>query len=138
MNTHLTAQQRNDIALGTADAAASAHLAVCVRCHAEAEATAAALASFRLAAVRWSEQAAVRAWLPQSNRRLKVAAWPAWALAAVLLVGMAIPLARRQSPPPAAVSVEAQLSRDNQLLARIDTEIGASAPAALQPLQNVQ
>jgi anti-sigma factor RsiW len=142
---HLKPEQSSDLILGSADKETMAHLAACPQCQAEIETLRQALAEFRTAAINWSADAAQQVSLPkvlpgaQQKKLLAFPAWarPAWALtAAAVVLAVVLPFAiRRQQRRGAASDAQAQIARDNQLLAHIDSEIGETTPTPMQPLQ---
>jgi anti-sigma factor RsiW len=142
---HLKPEQSSDLVLGVADKETMAHLATCPQCQAEIETLRQTLAEFRTAAINWSGDAARRVSLPKvlpktlPRKPLTFPAWarPAWALtAAAVVVAVVLPFAiRRQQSRSAASDAQAQIARDNQLLAHIDSEVGETTPTPMQPLQ---
>jgi anti-sigma factor RsiW len=139
MSEHLRTQQFNDLILGIAEAEPAAHLAACPQCRAEMETLRATLSEFRGAALRWSENAAQQTAVPKKQPSSRRWAKPAWALVAVAIVLAAVlPLTQwrsHSSRSAAADAAQAQIVRDNQLLAQIDSETAETTPAPLQPLQ---
>ncbi len=101
------------------------------------------LGTFRGAAVGWSEGAAKRVAPPKTDgvfqRRMGLWLRPAWVLAtAAVLLAVTIPLSIRRGhslKPSPKVDAQAQISRDNELLAHIESEVGETTPEPMQPLQ---
>ena len=138
MNTHLKPEQFDDLLLGIAESESSAHLSACPQCRDGLEAMRGTLGAFRGAAVGWSEGAAKHVELPKRQRMISLWARPAWVLAAIILLAITIPYgawrgnADRQVPTAEA---QAQISRDNDLLARIESEVGSTTPTTMHALQ---
>lgn len=139
MNTHLKPEQMNDFLLGTAESETAAHLSGCPRCRADIEAMRRSLVSFRSAAIQWSEAAAKSVTLPDQRKARPAWTGPAWVMAAaVLILAIAIPFSvwhGRSNKVRAVADAQAQISRDNELLAHIESEVGATTPTPMQPLQ---
>ncbi len=145
MIAHLKPEQSSDLVLGVADKETMEHLATCPQCQAEIEILRQSLAEFRTTAINWSADAAQQVALPKvlpralPRKPLAFPAWarPAWALtAAAVVVAVVLPFAiRRQQSRSAASDAQAQIARDNQLLAHIDSELGETTPTPMQPLQ---
>jgi hypothetical protein len=135
VNGHLKTEQFDDLVLGIAESEAVAHAAACPQCRAEIETLHQTLAAFRGAAVNWSVDAARPIALPKKQKVVPVRARFAWAgAAAAVLLALMVPLSvwrERRS----ASDAQAQLARDNQLLAHIDSVLGDSTPTSMQPLQ---
>jgi anti-sigma factor RsiW len=139
MSAHLKPQEFDDLLLGIAASETTAHLNACPQCRAEAEAVRQRIGSFRAAAVSWSEGASRQVTLPEKQSAFRLWLRPAWMLAtAALLIAVTIPLSVKhgQSSKTSATSaVQAQISRDNELLAHIESEVGETTPSPMQPLQ---
>lgn len=139
MSMHLTSEQMNDFLLGIVESGAAAHLSACPQCRAQLEAMRQTLGSFRAATVSWSEGAAKQVELPNARRPHPVWLRPAWVLAAtttVLAVTVSFSAWRvHVNKTTAAADAQAQISRDNQLLTHIESEVGETTPASMQPLQ---
>ena len=139
MSTHLKPEQFNDWLLGMAERETTAHLAACAQCRMEIEAMGQTLGSFRLAAVSWSEGAAKQVAVPKMPTSPPVWIRPLWVLAATAMI-LAVTLLfsgwRGHSHKPLATAdAQAQISRDNQLLAHIESEVSEITPMPMQPLQ---
>jgi len=142
MSAHLKPQEFDDLLLGIAASETAAHLSACPQCRAEAEAMRQRIGSFRAAAVSWSEGASRQVTLPEKQSAFRLWLRPAWMLAtAAVLIAVTIPLSVKhgQSSKPsatiAAADAQAQISRDNELLAHIESEVGETTPSPMQPLQ---
>jgi hypothetical protein len=140
MTAHLKSGQVNDVLLGIAGSEAAAHLTSCAQCRAAVETMRQTFVSFQIASVRWSDDAA-RQIAPGKRQPRPLWARPAWAfVAAVIALAIAIPFSiwrgrANEKDMVAAADSQAQISRDNQLLADIQSAIGETTPAPLQPLQ---
>jgi anti-sigma factor RsiW len=139
MSTHLKSEQFNDGLLGIAGSETTAHLDACPQCRTEMEAMRQALGSFRAAAVSWSEGAAKQVALPNKPRAHPLWIRPLWVLAATAII-FAIIISfsgwrGHRNKTAAAVDAQAQISRDNQLLAHIESEVSEITPMPMQPLQ---
>jgi anti-sigma factor RsiW len=139
VNTHLKPEQMNDLLLGIAESETNAHLSACPQCRTEIEAMRQTLSSFRAASVLWSEGAAKQVTVPSKLRTRRPWTRPAWVLAgAAILLAVAISFSvwrERSNNTVATADAQAQIARDNRLLADIQAEIGETTPAPLQPLQ---
>ena len=143
MSTHLKPQEFDDLLLGIAAGTTKAHLNACPQCRRRSDEMRETLGTFRGAAVGWSEGAAKRVAPPKTDgvfqRRMGLWLRPAWVLAtAAVLLAVTIPLSirrghsQKRSPK---VDAQAQISRDNELLAHIESEVGETTPEPMQPLQ---
>jgi anti-sigma factor RsiW len=139
MSTHLKPEQMNDWLLGIARREITAHLDACPQCRTEAEAMRQTLGSFRAAAVSWSEGAAKQVAMPKKPRAHALWIRPLWVLAAtamILMVALFLPGWRGHGHKPVATAdAQAQISRDNQLLEHIESEVSEITPMPMQPLQ---
>jgi anti-sigma factor RsiW len=139
VSTHLKSEQFNDLLLGIAGSEIAAHLSACPQCRTEMEAMRQTLGSFRVAAFNWSERESKQVALPGKVRVRPLWTRPAWVLAAAaILVAFTIPFSvwrGHGNKPRAAADAQAQISRDNQLLAHIESEVGETTPLPMQPLQ---
>jgi anti-sigma factor RsiW len=139
MSTHLKPEQFNDWLLGIAGNETTAHLEACPQCRMEIEAMRQTLGSFRAAAVGWSEGAAKQVVLPKKPRAHPLWIRPVWVLAAtamILVVAILFSGWRGHvNKPVATADVQAQISRDNQLLEHIESEVSEITPMPMQPLQ---
>ena len=138
MSRHLKPEQMNDLLLGIVGSETTAHLGACPQCRSEVEAMRQTLGLFRSAAVGWSEGTVKQVALPSKQRAR--AAWvrPAWVLAtAAILLAVIVPVSlwRGRGNQPSAAEARAQISRDNQLLADIESDVGETTPTPMQPLQ---
>ena len=97
------------------------------------------LGSFRAAAVSWSEGAAKQVAMPKKPRAHALWIRPLWVLAAtamILMVALFLPGWRGHGHKPVATAdAQAQISRDNQLLEHIESEVSEITPMPMQPLQ---
>lgn len=137
MSTHLRPEQFNDLLLGIIESETTAHLGACPQCRTEIEAMRQTLASFRGAAICWGETAAKPVELTRKHRARPIWTQPARVLAtAAILLAVVIPYSmwRGRSNNPGAADGQAQIARDNQLLANIQSDIGETTPVPLQPL----
>lgn len=144
MSAHLTNEEMTDRLLGVPSMTVDAHLIECQACLAEFNVMRASIGNFRDAAHSWSENAvAVRRNLAVASRRTT---WMAeWIVAAAFLLLMIVPvlyLRERKSPSatssqksPVAVSEQAQIEQDNELLSAVNSEITEGVPAPMQPLE---
>ncbi|MGD0963672.1 MAG: hypothetical protein ABSA57_07190 [Candidatus Acidiferrales bacterium] len=138
MSAHLKPEEFADLLLGIPASAPATHLNACPQCRTEMETMRQTLGSFRAAAASWSEEAARQVGLPPKQTALRVWIRPAWVLAtAAMLLTVTIPLSvwRVYNDKLAATDVQAQISRDNELLAHIQSEVGETTPTPMQPLQ---
>jgi anti-sigma factor RsiW len=139
MSAHLKSQEFDDLLLGIAASETTAHLNACPQCRAEAEAMRQRIGSFRAAAVSWSEGASRQVTLPEKQSAFRPWLRPAWMLAtAAVLIAVTIPLSVKHgqsNKPSAVIDAQAQISRDNELLAQIESEVGETTPSPMQPLQ---
>ena len=138
MSAHLKPQEFDDVLLGIAASETTAHLNACPQCRSEAEAMRQRIGSFRAAAVSWSEGASRQITLPEKQSAFRLWLRPAWMLAtAAVLIAVTIPLSVKhgQSKKSATADAQAQISRDNELLAHIESEVGETTPSPMQPLQ---
>ena len=104
--THLTEDQIDDLLMGELAAEPTAHLASCSTCKVQVEEFEASIASFKAVTLAWSERQS--ATLPSKLLRPVSSTWQrgaSWAAAAaVLLVGIGVPLARHQTRGPQVVA----------------------------------
>jgi anti-sigma factor RsiW len=138
VSRHLQPEQMNDLLLGIVGSETAAHLGACPQCRSEVEAMRQTLGSFRSAAVGWSEGAAKQVALPSAHRARATWVRPAWVLAtAAIVLAVTIPVSvwRGHGNKAAAADAQAQISRDNQLLADIESDVGETTPTPMQPLQ---
>jgi hypothetical protein len=138
MSAHLKPQEFDDLLLGIAASETTAHLNACPQCRAQADAVRQRIGWFRVAAVSWSEGASRQVTLPEKQSAFRLWLRPAWMLAtAAVLIAVTIPLSVKhgQSKKNATSDAQAQISRDNELLAHIESEVGETTPSPMQPLQ---
>jgi len=147
MNTndlHLTEDQLDDHLIGDLAAPAAAHLAACALCTARVAEAASPIASFQSVSLAWSERLSATAPIPSpSASRALLERRLVWSMAiALCAAGLSLTgISHRSAAPVPTVAAStrtaaptaAELSRDNQLLRTIDSELDASAesPAAL-------
>jgi hypothetical protein len=139
MSTHLKPEQFNDLLLGIAERETMAHVDTCRQCQTGIEAMRQALGSFRDAAVGWSERAATQVAIPEKPRTLPLWTRPVWAFVATAII-FAVTISfsvwrGHGNKPRADADAQAQISRDNQLLAHIESEVSEITPMPMQPLQ---
>lgn len=145
MSAHLTNEEMTDRLLGVPSMTVDAHLIECQACLAEFNVMRAAIGNFRHAGHSWSENAVAvsRNLAAVASRRTT---WTAeWIVAAAFLLLMIVPvlyLRERKSPSatsseksPVAVSEQAQIEQDNELLTAVNSEITEGVPAPMQPLE---
>ena len=137
MSSHLKPEQFDDLLLGIAGSETTAHLSACPQCQTEVEAMRQTTASFRAAAVGWSDEAAEQVALPGNSWARPRWSRSAWALAVAIILAVAIPLSvwRGHGDKPAASDAQMQISLDNQLLEHIQSDVGETTPMPMQPLQ---
>ena len=145
MSAHLTNEEMTDRLLGVPSMTVDAHLIECQECLAELDVMRASTGNFRDAAHSWSENAvAVSRNLAAVASRGRT--WRSeWIVAAAFLLLMIVPvlyLRERKSPSatssqesPVAVSEQAQIEQDNELLTAVNSEITEGVPAPMQPLE---
>jgi anti-sigma factor RsiW len=143
VSKHLKPQEFDDLLLGIAASATMAHLNGCPECRRRSGEMRQTLGAFRATAVGWSEGAAKQVQ-PLATERVfqrRMGPWlkPAWALAtAAVLLAVTIPLSIRRGhsqKTSATADAQAQISRDNELLAHIESEVGETTPGPMQPLR---
>ena len=145
MSAHLTNEEMTDRLLGVPSMTVDAHLIECHECLAELDVMRASTGNFRDAAHSWSENAVAvsRNLVPVASRGRT---WRSeWIVAAAFLLLMIVPvlyLRERKSPSatssqesPVAVSEQAQIEQDNELLTAVNSEIAEGVPAPMQPLE---
>jgi anti-sigma factor RsiW len=139
----LKPQEFDDLLLGIAASATMAHLNACPQCRRRSDEMRQTLGAFRAAAAGWGEGAAKQVAPPATGRvfQRRMGPWlrPALVLAtaAVLLLAI-IPLSIRRGhgqKTGATADAQAQISRDNELLAHIESEVGETTPEPMQPLR---
>jgi predicted anti-sigma-YlaC factor YlaD len=131
---HLSDEALNDVLIGIGSSASESHLAGCPLCRGKVEEFQSSLGAWNVATLNWSEARAERAGAIQvrpAQPRLPMAAL-GWALAAVALVAIAIPVWRDVSflgshHDTAVVAPqedsEAQIAQDNELLKAVNAAI---------------
>jgi hypothetical protein len=160
--THLTQEELDSYLMGDLAAEPAAHLVGCEPCRAALAELEMPLASFRAVTLAWSERRSATMPLRdlQAAQSRAAAAWRqrfalSAGLAAVLAIGVAIPVLHYEATPSdaarnqpsvqtaattetaSALSEESpqqqQIARDNQMLRAIDQELNSSveSPAAL-------
>jgi hypothetical protein len=158
--THLTDAQFGDLLLGTASAAAKAHLEACAQCSEEADRVSGAIGSFEQQSLLWAERRAASRPLLAPHRQPVLSwlhipanpqAWTAAVLAIALAAGIGVAVrndisARKdhlQAMQPQLAEVQpapsvspSTLKADNELLSAIDGELRAdtSTPVAMYGL----
>ena len=128
---HLSEDQIDDLLIGDLAAEPTAHLAGCEPCQTRVADAQAPIASFKAVSLAWSERRS--ATLPPQFVRTASPAWhrhAAWAAtaSAVLLVGIAVPMAKQaaRSTPVAATAPLAKSSAQSGV-------VTASVQPAVQP-----
>lgn len=140
---HLSDEALNDVLIGMASPAAESHLADCPLCRGKVENFQSDLGAWNATTLQWSETRAERAGsiqLHRARRRQPLAAM-GWALAAVALIAIAIPVGRESgifnphhdtavvTPPEDS---ETQIAQDNELLKAVNAAIN---PDEMSPLK---
>jgi len=144
LNPHLTEAQLYDLLDANADRATELHLAECANCRQEFAALGDALGNFRLAAngIALTHEAIRR---PQAHatgkperRYFRPAAWATGLATATLVLAGSLTALHRYTAiehAPVAVAVPAHDSiSDEALLQDIDSDLSASVPEPLKPL----
>ncbi len=144
LNPHLTDAQFDDLLDTNADHATELHLAECANCRQELAELGEALANFRFAAngIALTHEAIRR---PQAHatgkperRYFRPSAWATGlATAALVLTGSLTVLHRHATIDHAPIAVAAPTNNsisDEALLQDIDSDLSASVPAPLKPL----
>jgi hypothetical protein len=139
MTNHLSEDQIDDVLMGDVAAATAAHLAGCVDCQARVAEVEAPLASFKAVSAAWSERRS--ATMPVRMMAIGRPVWQrraSWAatVAAVALVGVAIPLATHEARSSSGASVNPHAAA---AIAQADTVAAAApvAPAAVREMATV-
>jgi predicted anti-sigma-YlaC factor YlaD len=145
---HLSDEALNDVLIGMGTSVSESHLAECPLCRGKVDEFQSDLGMWNAATLQWSEARAERAGRIQASRaqirparpRLPLAAL-GWALAAVALVAIAIPVGRDVGSfgahhGTAVVAPqedsEAQIAQDNELLKAVNAAIN---PDEMSPLK---
>lgn len=140
---HLTDDQFSDLLAGeTPSTAVEEHLASCEHCRGELEAVQGSLSNFNLVSLRWAQQEASRKVQTPSRWALQAASMPAWAIGvtgvtAACLVSLGVGLPFQHEPDPVTAQVvipvpsDAEIARDNQLMASIQQELQYNAEPAV-------
>ena len=140
-NLHLIDGQFDDLLLGEAEPAVSAHLDACAECQARQQVFTASLESFNAASLAWSQARShthTRDLPAATSARRFVLPASAWALATVLLVAIALffgvarflgpSLSKRLSNTAVPASAHQQeIASDNAMLADIDAALERDA-----------
>jgi len=106
-STHLSEDQIDDLLIGYLATEPAAHLATCEPCQLRVSEAKAPIANFKAVSLAWSERRS--ATLPSQLSRAKTPSWhrpAAWAATAtaVLLVGIAVPMAKHDAHSNASVT----------------------------------
>lgn len=142
---HLSGEALNDVLIGMGSSASESHLAACSLCRGRIEEFQSDLGAWNAATLNWSESRAARIQVSRdqirpARRPLPLAAL-GWALAAMALVAIAIPVGRENglfgthrgtaTVVPQEDS-EAQIAQDNELLKAVNAAIN---PREMSPLK---
>ena len=145
MSAHLTNKEMTDRLLDVPSMTVDAHLLDCQACRAELNVLRSSVGDFRDAAQSWSEDAVAVSrnlvTIAPRNKR-----WRAeWIVAAAFFLMVILPLLylrEREVHPVSgsvqtspALSAQAQIEQDNELLTAVNSEITEGVPAPMQPLQ---
>ena len=133
---HLTEDQMDDLLMGDLAAEPAAHLASCSTCKAQVEEFETSIASFKAVTLAWSERQS--ATLPSKLLQPVGSAWQrgaSWAAAAaVLLVGIGVPLARHETRGAQVVATNgasrAEVAGAKQAGGATATHVRESGPGA--------
>ncbi len=140
---HLSEEALNDTLIGMGSSTAELHLATCTLCRAKVEEFQADLGVWNSTTLAWSQVQAEqgeRIRIPAPHRRLSPAA-VGWALAAVALLAMVIPVGRESGvfgTKHSAVAVaqqedsQAQIAQDNELLKEVNAAINPDEMSQLK------
>lgn len=145
--THLSAEEMGELLDQNQPAdmtSARLHLATCTECAAELDGLRDTLALFRESASTFASQQlagsrTIRGELPTS-RRIAVSPQLIWAAAALVAVGVALPLRHHEQRPAVtartttAGSAAKTGESDQALMEDIDRDLSAGVPESLQPL----
>ena len=143
---HITDRQFAECLDGTPfQAAVWTHVEACERCRRELEQFSDAISNFNLSASNWSRAQPVPSLHVIADRKpgRSLAAPLQWALAAVLLVGFALPVfgpspldnvvaIHAVRSQPAAVDDERQIAQDNELLQSVDGVLARTEPSPFE------
>jgi hypothetical protein len=132
-STHLSEEAFNDVLIGLGTPESDAHLAVCSTCSNHLRQFRIDIESFNETTLAWSEArptASLRA-TRRSKVRPVMYSPLGWALAAVLLIAIGIPvrshylssLGRASVQAPAPEDTQAQIAQDNDLLRSVDVAL---------------
>lgn len=137
---HLTDEQFSDLLAGDSPSpAVEEHLSVCEHCRGELAAVQGSLGSFNVFSLAWAHREAARHVQSPSRWALRVASLPPWGIglagigaAFLVAIGLGLPFVHEPEPAVTAQFVipapsDAEIARDNQLLASIDQELNAEA-----------
>jgi len=133
---HLTEDQIDDVLMGDVAAERAAHLAACEDCKLRVEEFETPIASFKAVSLAWSERRS--ATLPSKLVMPVSSAWQrgaGWAAAAVLLVGIGVPVARHETRGTQVVaSKEVSLAGSGVAAqAAVATAVRESGPGVVAP-----
>jgi hypothetical protein len=137
---HLSDEALNDVLIGMGSKASEAHLAACPLCRGRVEEFQSDLGAWNVASLNWSQARAGRIQVHPARRRRPAAAL-GWALAAVALVAIAIPVGRNiesfgihhnAAMVDPEEDSEAQIAQDNELLKAVNAAIN---PREMSPLK---
>jgi hypothetical protein len=140
LNPHLTEAQLYDLLDANADRATELHMAECANCSQEFAQLSEALANFRLAAngIALTHEPIRKPLATPQRMHFRPAAWATGlATAALVVAGSLTALHRHTAIEPAPIAVTAPTHdsiSDEALLQDIDSDLSASVPAQLKPL----
>lgn len=137
---HLTDEQFGDLLAGDSPrGAVEEHLAVCEHCRGELAAVRGTMSNFNVFSMAWAQREAARRVQSPSRWALRLASMPPWGIAltgagaaCLVALGLGMPFAHEPEPANAEIVIpvpsDAEIARDNQLLASIDKELQYRAP----------
>lgn len=145
---HLTDEQFSDLLAGESPSrTVEEHLSICEHCRGEMAAVQGSLGNFNVFSFAWAQREATRKVQSPSRWALRVASLPPWGIglagagaALLVAIGLGQPFVREPEPAVTAqivipVPSDAEIARDNQLLASIDQELNSEAQLAVPPAE---
>jgi hypothetical protein len=132
-STHLSEEAINDVLIGLGTAESDAHLAVCSICNSHLKQFRVEMEAFNETTLAWSEARPTASLRATRRSKVRAAMYSplGWALAAVLLIAIGIPvrshyqssLDRASVQAPAPGDTQAQIEKDNDLLRSVDVAL---------------
>lgn len=141
---HLSDEQFSDLLAGERPSGSvEAHLATCAHCRGELTAVEGTLTNFNVFSLTWAQREAPRKVHTPSAWALRIAGLPAWGIGlagatatCLVAIGLGMPIAHEPEPAETVsvvipVPSDAQIAKDNQLLAKIDQQLRYQAEVAV-------